>query len=292
MFYRSLVKLYPHLHRHLAIAVLFVPSVIIWGSGIFKDTLTFAALMWLSWAAVEVIERGSYGLSKWILGSLMIMLISLIKPYILMCFLPVLIFWFFLKQVAHIRNVVLKALVGPFLLVASIPVILFALQLAGESEQKYALENISRTAQVTAYDIRYYTGAGAGSGYTLGELDGSWVSMLRVAPQAINVSLFRPYVWEVSNPLMLLSALESMVVLLFMLPLIWRGRQTLSYLGRNPMVVAFVIFALVFAFAVGVSSYNFGTLVRYKIPLMPFLLVAMMIVSKDARYQPASHDGN
>ena len=69
------------------------------------------------------------------------------------------------------------------------------------------------TAKITAYDIGYYTGRDAGSGYSLGELDGTFGSMIRLSPQAINVSLFRPYLWEVKNPLMLLSALESFLLL-------------------------------------------------------------------------------
>jgi hypothetical protein len=31
-----------------------------------------------------------------------------------------------------------------------------------------------------------------------------------------------------------------------------------------------------FAFAVGVSTFNFGTLTRYKIPLMPFYALALV----------------
>ena len=40
----------------------------------------------------------------------------------------------------------------------------------------------------------------------------------------------------------------------------------------------FFIAALVFAFAVGVSTYNFGTLMRYKIPVLPFYAIFLIIV--------------
>ncbi|HRA12632.1 MAG TPA: hypothetical protein PKX31_13225, partial [Chitinophagaceae bacterium] len=39
-----------------------------------------------------------------------------------------------------------------------------------------------------------------------------------------------------------------------------------------------LVFTLIFAFAVGISSYNFGTLSRYKIPCLPFYAVALIVI--------------
>ena len=47
---------------------------------------------------------------------------------------------------------------------------------------------------------------------------------------------------------------------------------------NNPNVLFTLIFSIAFAFAVGVSTFNFGTLVRYKIPLLPFFLVALILI--------------
>src|SRR5690606_21821086 len=93
-----------------------------------------------------------------------------------------------------------------------------------EDDVRYNVGSLAQTARITAYDIRYGWGArtGEGSGYTLGQLDGSWQSMLSLAPQALNTTLYRPYPWEVTNPLMLLSSLEGLVLLLLTLHLIWK----------------------------------------------------------------------
>src|SRR5690606_9434853 len=123
-----------------------------------------------------------------------------------------------------------------------------------------------------------WTGKDAGSRYILGELDGTLEGMLRLAPQAINVSLYRPYLWEVNNPLMLLAALESFALLMVTLYVLARSRlRTFRYLG-HPDALFCLAFALIFAFAVGVSTYNFGTLSRYKIPLMPYFLVGIGLI--------------
>ena len=149
----------------------------------------------------------------------------------------------------------------------------------GEDDERYAVTRLAATARITAYDIRYWSGRFAGSGYSLGELDGSFESMVRLAPQAINVSLFRPYLWEVKNILMLFSAVESLVLLGVCVYVIGKQRVRIFSALSDPNILFAVSFALVFAFAIGVSTYNFGTLVRYKVPLLPFMVTALILIS-------------
>jgi hypothetical protein len=201
-----------------------------------------------------------------------------IKIYILLTFLPAAIVWVFIANLAAIRTVVLKIMLAPFIISAAVALAYFAMLKAGEDNAKYSLKNVAKTAQVTAYDIRYWTGRDAGSGYTLGELDGTFASMVRLAPQAVNVSLFRPYLWEVKNPLMLLSALESLLLLALTLYILVKKNIKIFPAIANMNVAFALLFSLTFAFAVGVSTYNFGTLVRYKIPLLPFFLVALILI--------------
>jgi ABC-type uncharacterized transport system permease subunit len=44
------------------------------------------------------------------------------------------------------------------------------------------------------------------------------------------------------------------------------------------MIMYCLLFALVFALFVGVTTLNFGTLVRYKIPCMPFYIIALVLI--------------
>jgi hypothetical protein len=148
----------------------------------------------------------------------------------------------------------------------------------GEDDERYSLDKIAVTARITAYDIGFYTGKDAGSGYSLGELDGTFGSMIKLAPQAVNVSLFRPYLWEVRNPLMLLSALESLGLLFLTIYTVYKARRYLFGALGNPTILFCLMFSVSFAFAVGISTFNFGTLTRYKIPLLPFYLMAMILI--------------
>lgn len=261
----------------LAISCLFVPSIIFWGSGILKDTLT-----------VAFIGVATYCLSKTIidrkihLGYFLLMLFSFycvysLKKYVLISFLAGAIVWVTSSYFLQVRSTMLRVMLIPFFVIFCIASSYFTVDRITKDDAKYSLEKIAETSRITAYDIRYGWGKEGGSGYSLGELDGTIGTMIKLAPRAINVSLFRPYVWEIRNPLMVFSAIESLFTLLITFYVIFKMRTTiLRYV--NAEVGFCLVFSLIFAFGVGVSTYNFGTLARYKILLMPYYLVALSLL--------------
>ncbi len=276
-----LAKKYPGSTKHLAIACLFIPSVFFWGSGILKDTITLAALAWLFYGVFQLLHGKSFILNGLIViaGAL---ILYLIKIYILLCALPAFIIWGYFHYLSSIRYKVVKVLIAPVLLIIAVTAAFYAAQYLTEDNARYSLDQLAETARVTAYDIRYGWGARTGetSGYTLGELDGTWQSMFLLMPAAINVTLFRPYLWEIRNPLMLLAALESLAVaILFVLALPFIFKKGFAVFSE-PLLLFCLMFSLTFAFAVGVSTYNFGTLMRYKIPLMPFWGIFLLLIKK------------
>lgn len=265
----------PELHFWQAIACLFVPSVVFWGSGLLKDTLTLAALGVMTFIVSSFIQR-KYSVSSIIIFIISFWVLFSVKKYILMCFIPALLIWYYGDRLFAIRSAVLKALLLPVVMGLLVTSGYYAVVLVGEDDPRYALENIATTARITAYDIGFYTGKDAGSTYDLGELDGTFSGMIAKAPQAINVALFRPYLWEVKNPLMLISALESFILVLLTVYIVFSSGLHFLKGSVRPVVIFCIVFSLTFAFAVGVSTFNFGTLVRYKIPLLPFYLLALI----------------
>jgi len=278
MFFLTFYERYPEIHRWLAFSAFFIPSVVFWGSGLLKDTVTLGCLGMSTYSLYKIFIDHKPGLGRWVVLLLALYGLWTIKLYILLTFLPAAIIWIFMANLKYARSLVLKILLFPFVIGVSTGLGYYATVRASEDSAKYSFENLGRTARMTAYDIRYYTGKDAGSGYSLGELDGSFGSMIALAPQAINVSLFRPYLWEVSNPLMLFSALESFLLLCFCIFVIIRSNVMIWKCLLQPDIVFALLFSIPFSFAVGVSTYNFGTLVRYKIPMMPFIVVALGLI--------------
>jgi len=278
MLFQMFYKKYPKAHRGLALGCLFVPSVIFWGSGILKDTITLAfagmATYCVNYLFIE--KRFHFGYAALLFFSLYV--IYEIKIYIVMSLMAGLVVWVFFYYFYRINSGTFRLLMVPFVGLMSVGFSYFGISKIAEDDPKYALDKIAQTAKITAYDIGFYTGKDAGSGYTLGELDGSMGSLFRLAPQAINVSLFRPYLWEVRNPLMLLAALESLLTLLLTAYLIYKVRARLFRYMQSPEVVFCLIFSIIFAFGVGISTYNFGALARYKIPLYPYYFTALTLI--------------
>jgi hypothetical protein len=158
-----------------------------------------------------------------------------------------------------------------------------------KGDEKYDVDKIGERSKITADYLYELSVKQEGSGYYLGEQDGSLGSMAKLAPKAIGTALFRPFIWEAHNPVMLLSALEAAFILLFTLRIFWKSGifRTLSTIGQNPVLVLCFIFSLVFAASVGITSGNFGTLVRYKIPMIPFYLGGLYILQSLAQKNKA-----
>jgi hypothetical protein len=271
------------LHRPIALATLFVPSVFFWGSGLLKDTITLAALGILTFMVKRIFIQKRIRLMGIFVMVVAAYLIYSIKVYILLCYLPAALLWVFFSNLSKINSSVLKGLMLPLVVVVAGVSGYFAIVQVGANDPRYKLDMLGKTAKVTAYDIAFQTGRDAGSTYSLGELDGSFSNLISLAPQAINVSLFRPYLWEINGLLMLFSAAESLVILfltvfVFIKSLRWLGQSLIK-----PDALFCLVFSLTFAFSVGVSTFNFGTLSRYKIPLIPFYLLALIIVYYTAK---------
>ncbi len=99
--------------------------------------------------------------------------------------------------------------------------------------------------------------------------------------------LYRPFLWEARNPVMLIAGIENFAMLLLSLYVLLLACVAIfktgpGYMLRtmfdNSLIVFSFIFAITFAFSVGLTTANFGALVRYKIPLIPFFLSGLFIV--------------
>jgi hypothetical protein len=291
LFFLTFYKISPHLHFPIAVASLFIPSVVFWGSGIFKDTITLAALGLVTYTFHHLLVERKFTFKGIVLLLFGLVMIFSIKKYVLLSFLPALLIWFFASNLFRIKSTILRTLLIPMTMVSVFWLGYFAVLKVGEDDPRYKLSQLSQTVKITAYDIRYGWGArlGEGSGYTLGELDGTWQSMIKLAPRAINVSLFRPYFWEASNPLMLFSAFEGFILFIITVFVLIRGRNKLLRHLVKPEIIFCLTFAIIFAFAVGVSTFNFGTLSRYKIPMMPFFLIGLILLYDSKKHNANQH---
>lgn len=278
--FKTLIKIYPNYIKEMAFAVFLIPSVIFWGSGLMKDTITLGALGWLFFGFYHLVVE-----KKKILVSICVVIISLyllyvIRIYLLLAFLPPAIIWSVLESSSRIKNKLARRLLVPFLLIASVIPAAYIATSITEGHQRYDLDNVNKYIKINSDYLYYISQKEGGSTYSLGNHDGTLNSTIKMAPAAFWVSMFRPYVWESKNIVMLISALESTSLMILTLFVLYKVGpiKTIKIILSNPYLPFALIFSTFLAIAVGMSSYNFGTLVRYKIPILPFYVSAILII--------------
>jgi hypothetical protein len=276
--YRTFVNLYPKLYKELAIAFLFIPSTFVWGSAMFKDTVCMFGLGWMTYTTFRIFVNGDLSFRNLLMLVISFYLIGVIKLYILLAFIPALALWLLLTYSHKIQLVGVRWIVNILFVAVTIGGFFFLSQRFAADMNKYSLDKVAKTAAETRGWIAYSSGD-EGSAYDLGEFDPSLVGMLTKFPQAVVVTLFRPFIWESKKIIVLLSGLEALLFLYFTLKVIVKRKTRIfSMVIKDPNLSFCLVFSIIFAFAVGISSYNFGALSRYKIPCMPFYAASLIIL--------------
>lgn len=278
--YKAFLDMYPRLAHPLAWASFFIPSVFFWGSGYMKDTLTLTALGWAFHGFYFGLIKRERTARNLIIFFTSAYIIKEIKIYILGAMIPAIFPWLFLNYQARIKSKVIRVISLPLMILLSIPSAIFTFSQVTSENEQYRLENLARTTQESSEWLGYVSEIQGGSGYSLGKMDGTLQGMLSKAPQAIWIGLFQPHIWQARNPVMLLSALEATVFLLLTFWTIWkvRFRSLVAMFLKHPVLLFCLLFSLVLAFGVTMASFNYGTMVRYRIPFMPFYLAMLLII--------------
>ena len=279
--FRTFASLYPQFTRPIAIAILFIPSVFVWGSGIFKDTICIFGLGWLTYSTFRFLVQRDFSFSNIIISLLSFIVIAKVKLYILLGFVPALLIWILFNYTQRIRNSASRFVVKAIFAVVLTGGFLVFMQRFGDELGKYSLENVVATSSITRGWISYASSRDdQSSSYDLGNFSPTISGMLSQFPLAVNVTLFRPYLWEAKKIIVALSAIEAFLFLFLTLKILFviGPRKIWKTIISDATIQFCLIFSIIFAFAVGISSYNFGALSRYKIPCLPFYVLALVLL--------------
>ncbi len=276
--YKLFVEYYPSFKKQLSYTVIFIPSVMFWGSGVLKDPVTLGSFGFLMYYFHNILK------GRKIIGSIIYVvvfsfLIISIKPYIFNAFIVGMGCWLLANYMVKIKSRVFRALIFPMLLVVSIGAVFGLLTLFSNESGKYSFDKALDEAVLVQSDLKqdYY----GGHRFDIGSFEPTLSGVLAKAPIAIATTLYRPFIWEAHNVFVMLSALESTVIIVFTFLAIFRIKifNLQGVLLLNPLLFFSFVFSLFFAFFIGLTSANFGALVRYKIPLMPFYMSMVFILS-------------
>jgi hypothetical protein len=242
------------------IAVFLVPSVVFWSSGILKESLLiFAMGMFCFYIFRLAIERkGNYLLYLFLPFSLLVLL----KFYVFVAFFPAILGWYF-SQTTKLKWLAYPLVFGVLTIIAVI---------LGMSNPAYDFIAILVRKQ---HDfINMSIAFAVNSAIHMDFLEENLFSLLAAVPMGIVNSLTRPWPNEIKNFLFVPAVVENILLsFAIIFALFQKKKSTIS--SFNFIVFCFLFTFLLYAI-IGISTPILGALVRYKIPAMPFLTIAVL----------------
>lgn len=269
----------------LAFFVLYFPSLWFWGSGLLKEPLCVGALGIIIYLIYKNFIQKKISIGDIIILLLMLYILTIIKNYITAILLVSILVVLIYKLIGKIKHFVFRMIITFLLLLTTIITILtldISPYINSGIEIFFSRVQLMQTSyqQVNAENDKDNS-----TTFLLSDLTPTAESILINSPEVIATTLFRPFVWEAKKIIILLAAIEALLVLLLTLYIIIKTKFIwfFTYIFTDSVLLFCFIFSILFALIIGFTTFNFGTLIRYKIIFLPFYF--FLIVSIYSKYQ-------
>ena len=270
LFYRSACLYLGRKEPYILLLVGLFPSILFWGSILGKDPITLLGIGAFTLGLVGFYKKKT--IFYLLLAVLGLALAAWLRSWLLFIFVIPLGILLLRRGVGLSRRILFAVIV--------IPAIVFGGAVFQERFQiETATELVERTDQLSQ------GWSWGGSVQEVGGFD-SVGGMLIFLPLGAFTALFRPLPGEVLNPFGIMAGIENIFVLILLTRAVTSGRwQRL----RDPILAwaacTLIIWAAIYGF---VSFQNLGTAFRYKVQVMPILvLLCLALTAKDDTKLPA-----
>ena len=271
-------KLFKTYKKEVALSFLFLPSFAFWGSGIIKEPVCLFGMGMMCLFVYNLIVKKQFAfllLIQMLVGAYFLYSIKSYIFFILIFSIVILLIYQTLVKVNFIGKLL-------FLIV------LFSIIATGSSVLMDSFLDDSTLSIANAEDLvnqannvkNNYENTG-GAFVDIGDIDPSLTGILKKTPAALLNVFFRPYLWEIKNVVMLFSMLESLLFLVLFIRALIKNKffGFFSRIFNNPILLSCFVFSLTFGIFIGLTTFNFGTLVRYKLPCIPFFCILLLVLN-------------
>ncbi len=259
--YRTFCQYFTSKPFWLFAAVFLVPSVVFWSSGALKESVLFFAIGIFMYAFQQLIFI-SVNIQRILLAILGIVLLVFIKMYVLAVLIPIIAANVWIVFTNN-RKVLIKFLI-------SILFFINAAILVGKIFPEYNVFELLVGKQHDFIGLARFENAG--SFIDPLPLEPHFASFLENAPMAIVNALLRPFPNEISSVLMIPALIENILLVIFLLLAIVFHQTKINHWR---IIFLSLFFALLLSIILGLTTPVLGALVRYRIPAIPFLFIAL-----------------
>ncbi len=242
-------------NKLLIISIFLIPSTLFWTSSILKELVVMLGVSFLFYSIHKIAYSG-FNCRRGLMFAIAMFILLSIKVYIIIAFLPAAIIYFITakKDFTPCKSYALAFLICVALLVLNETVLHIAPFL-----ERLAFK---RNDFINCY-------SSANSYLLIGFIDKDILSFVKDTPQALFRAIFLPLPWNIKSAIELLPFLENLLLLTLIVLTIFY-RKTVSREQQN--VIWFTLFvSFILFWIIGVSTPVVGAIVRYKMPVFPFL---------------------
>ncbi|MFD3000834.1 hypothetical protein ACFS7Z_10715 [Pontibacter toksunensis] len=263
-----LSQLFPQWRAAAAAAFFFFPSVAFWSAGLSKDAFMFGSMCWVVAFAFSVAHGQRVSFWHILLLPMMLYVFIRIKLFYSAVIVPLLLLYIIVKRAAEKVEVLMHRQVFFFLLSFFVGVLLTVL-LQDYLPMDYLLEHSTRN-YVAMLKMSLH-----GPHIVLENMAPSVKGLILSYPEALLSAVYRPFFGEAWEALYVLMGLENLLLLLLSVMALASAVKNPG-LKVEPVHVLFLLFVLLLGGIVGLTTPNFGSLSRYRIVFLPFLVFLLL----------------
>ncbi len=252
------------------LTMMFLPSVLFWGSGLLKDGLLLFALGILLYSFNNLITSSNVRRNI-IAFSLSLLLLMFTKLYVLFIVSPALIAWYWSRK--NTGKTVIFKFISCYLIY-----LLIGFNIDKVSE-KYDLVDLVYYKQQNFNVLA--TTSGANSIITIPHIEPTAWSLLTNSPAAVWRVFIRPNIFDSGSSMIMLSSIENIFILLLGLFCIFFTHRRMVH---STQLFCLSIFFVIFMFAlIGLITPILGAMVRYKVPALLFLVFIFISIADESK---------
>lgn len=259
----TLATVYPSDKFIYYLALLFIPSVTFWTSGLLKDSLVFSSLCAVLAVFVRFQHNKKTNLLLILFGITSLIFLVKIKFFVAAILIACLLYVIFNHLFKHqkwikysafilltLGTVVLLKYLHPWMRLERLPLTIFEIntQISSNSNDDNLVSGLN--------------------------LLPTYLSLFFHTPVALFTGLFRPLPFESMTFWSIYFKFENLLILLFTVLTFWNYKK----MELTSWIKGMIFFIFILAIFISLTTPNFGTLIRYRSVYMPFYIILISII--------------
>lgn len=258
--YKVFIKIFPRSFYSIIFCIFILPSALFYSAMVHRDGMILLSLSMIIYHLFFIMKEHKISLKRIVIIVLFLMLIFLLRNFVFFTLIPALIAWIIAQKFPKYGWV-------SFITVYAVAGILFFT--SGFISPKTNLPQYVSLRQQSFIEI----GKAGNSTISIQTLHPTFKSFLNNGPEALDHTLFRPYLTEINNYQYLPFALEILLFeILFLLFVFYHKR----IFPINPLIYFCIFFSLSMFLITGYTVPIIGAIVRYRSIYFIFLLLPII----------------